>query len=39
MDIDERLTAALETTGMGLQETFEIAINTYRDALKRPIPG
>ncbi|MGI5281728.1 hypothetical protein ACQEVF_59305 [Nonomuraea polychroma] len=38
-DIDERLTAALETTGMGLQETFEEAINTYCDALRPPIPA
>ncbi|MFG3438395.1 hypothetical protein ACGF0J_14220 [Nonomuraea sp. NPDC047897] len=37
-DIDERLTTALEATGMGPQETFELAINTYCDALQPPIP-
>ncbi|WP_214317106.1 hypothetical protein [Nonomuraea sediminis] len=38
-DIDQRLTDGLETTGMGLQETFEAAINTYCDALEPPIPA
>ncbi|WP_433355495.1 hypothetical protein ACQP25_16895 [Microtetraspora malaysiensis] len=38
-DIDERLTTALEATGMGLQETFEDAINIYCDALRPPIPA
>ncbi len=38
-DLNDRLTAALEVTGMGLQETFEAAINTYCDALQPPIPA
>ncbi|MEU7911385.1 hypothetical protein [Microbispora bryophytorum] len=38
-DIDERLTGALEATGLGLQDTFEVAINTYCDALRPPIPA
>ncbi|MFD8529475.1 hypothetical protein ACFV0L_18845 [Streptosporangium canum] len=38
-DINDRLTAALEVTGMGLQETFEAAIATYCDALQPPIPA
>ncbi|MEV0994347.1 hypothetical protein [Nonomuraea sp. NPDC050202] len=38
-DINERLTHALEVTEMGLQETFELAINTYCDALKPLIPA
>ncbi|MEU7891761.1 hypothetical protein AB0B45_02725 [Nonomuraea sp. NPDC049152] len=38
-DINDRLTAALEINGMGLQETFEDAINTYCDALRPPIPA
>ncbi|TMR92832.1 hypothetical protein [Nonomuraea basaltis] len=38
-DINDRLTDVIEATGMGLQETFEEAINTYCDALRPPIPA
>ncbi|MEV0379735.1 hypothetical protein [Nonomuraea sp. NPDC050643] len=38
-DIDDRLTNALEDTGLGPQEAFELAINTYCDALQPPIPA
>jgi hypothetical protein len=37
--INDRLTDALDDSEMGLQDTFEIAINTYCDALRPPIPA
>ncbi|GAA2830425.1 hypothetical protein GCM10020220_073160 [Nonomuraea rubra] len=38
-DIDDRLTTALDDMGMGPQEAWELAINTYCDALQPPIPA
>ncbi|MFI6497118.1 hypothetical protein [Nonomuraea typhae] len=38
-DLDDRLTAALETSGKGPQGAWEQAINTYCDALQPPIPA
>ncbi|MFG1965721.1 hypothetical protein [Nonomuraea sp. NPDC049028] len=36
-DIDDRLTDTLDDIGMGPQEAFELAINSYCDALQPPI--
>lgn len=38
-EVDEALTRAIRKTGLGLQDTFEIAINQYCDRLQPPIPA
>jgi hypothetical protein len=37
-DTDARLTTACESHGIGLQDVFEAAINSYCDTLNPPIP-